>query len=117
MPAPRYDLKLRLSLGKETADLDILLQGPAKKHLIPKLPAIASFVAERIDIQYIPAIRPSDLATGVVEYLLGREGEGQVLTYHFLHYKADKKKVTEASGGYQEKRHDSRLGSYQRPLA
>src|SRR5262245_15772407 len=67
------NLKLMLALGKETADLDILIQGPAKRHLVPKLPVIAGFVAEHIEIQYIPAIRPSDLATGVVEYLLGRE--------------------------------------------
>jgi predicted ATP-dependent endonuclease of OLD family len=67
------NLKLRLLLGKESAALDVLLQGKGKKHLVQRLPQIAEFVAERIDIQYIPALRPSDLATNVVDYLLSRE--------------------------------------------
>lgn len=67
------NLKLKLSLSKDDARLEILLQGKGKKYLTQRILQIARFVAERIDIQYIPAIRPSDLAVRVVEEMLGRE--------------------------------------------
>ena len=67
------NLKLKLALGKESAALDVVLQGPGKRHLAEHLTKIAQFVAGRIDVQYIPALRPSDLATNVVEYMLSRE--------------------------------------------
>ncbi len=67
------NLKLKLSLGREDAKLDLLLQGQAKQKVGPDLEEVARFVAERLDIQYIPAIRPSALAESVVDDLLARE--------------------------------------------
>jgi predicted ATP-dependent endonuclease of OLD family len=67
------NLKLKLSLSKAEARLELLLQGKGKQYLNQKILEIARFVEERIDIQYIPAVRTSDLAVGVVEDMLGRE--------------------------------------------
>ena len=67
------NLKLRLSLGREDAKLEVLIQGKAKKYLAQKLEDVAKFVSEKLDIQYIPAIRPSALAEDVVNHLLSRE--------------------------------------------
>jgi len=66
-------LKLRLSPGRDEAKFDVLLQGKAKKKLAQKIEDVARFVQEKLDVQYIPAIRPADLAEEVVEQLLGRE--------------------------------------------
>jgi putative ATP-dependent endonuclease of the OLD family len=66
------NLKLKLSLGREEAKLEVQLQGKAKQKLSEKL-ANVRFIGRRLDIQYIPAIRPSDLAVVVVEELLSKE--------------------------------------------
>lgn len=67
------NLKLKLLLGREDAKLEVQLQGKAKKKLSQKLEEIARYVGERLDIQYIPAIRPSDLAVEVIGEMLSRE--------------------------------------------
>jgi predicted ATP-dependent endonuclease of OLD family len=67
------NLKLKLSCGREDAKFEVQLQGKAKQTLAQKREEVARFVGERLDIQYIPAIRPSDLAVEVVEELLSRE--------------------------------------------
>ncbi|MBI5938091.1 MAG: AAA family ATPase [Betaproteobacteria bacterium] len=67
------NLKLKLSLGREDAKLELLLQGKAKQKVGPDLEQVARFVGEKLDIQYIPAIRPSALAESVVDDLLARE--------------------------------------------
>lgn len=66
------NLKLRLALGKDDARLDVMIQGKGKKYLTQRVLEIARFVAERIEIQYIPAIRPTDLTIGVVDDMLAR---------------------------------------------
>jgi hypothetical protein len=60
-------------LGREDAKFEVLLQGKAKQKLALKLEDVARFVGERLDIQYIPAIRPSALAESVVDDLLACE--------------------------------------------
>jgi hypothetical protein len=67
------NLKLKLSLGREDAKFEVLLQGKAKQKLATKLVDVAIFIGERLDIRYIPAIRPSALAESVVDDLLARE--------------------------------------------
>lgn len=67
------NLKLKLGLGPEDAKVDVVLQGKGKKYLAQHLQFLAKFVAERIDVQYVPAIRPSDLAIDIVEDLLSKE--------------------------------------------
>ncbi|MCB9170539.1 MAG: ATP-binding protein [Flavobacteriales bacterium] len=73
------NLKLKLSCGSSDALLDIVLPGKAKTKLTKRPQAdqwkeeMARFVNERLDIQYIPALRPSDMAERVVEDLLARE--------------------------------------------
>ncbi len=57
------------------------------------------------------------LANQIRGLLMEEEKKGSGLDLSLSHHKADKERVAEASGGYQEKSHDSRLGSYQRPLA
>lgn len=67
------NLKLKLSLGRQEAKLEVLLQGKGKKQLNEHLEQIARFIAEHVDIQYIPALRPAGLAVDVVEEMLARE--------------------------------------------
>ena len=67
------NLKFRLTLGREDAKFEALMQGKAKKKFTEKLVDVARFIAERLDIQYIPAIRPATLAEGAVEELVARE--------------------------------------------
>lgn len=67
------DLKVRVSLGSEDARLEVLIQGPSKKNLQEKIDVIADFIRQRIVVQHIPAIRPSELAVEVVEQMLEDE--------------------------------------------
>lgn len=67
------NLKLKLSLGREDAKLELLLQGKAKQKFGSNLEQVARFIGEKLDIQYIPAIRPAALAESVVDDLLARE--------------------------------------------
>lgn len=67
------NLKLKLTLGREDAKLELLLQGKAKQKAGLNLEQVARFVGEKLDIQYIPAIRPAALAESVVDDLLARE--------------------------------------------
>jgi predicted ATP-dependent endonuclease of OLD family len=73
------NLRVRLTFGKEEAKLDLVLQGPAKTEFLKRhdldvyLQAIAKFISERFDIQYIPAVRTARIAERVVDDLLSVE--------------------------------------------
>lgn len=70
------NLKLKLSFGKDDAILDVVLSGKAKKKFVDSLRNdVAKFVSEKVDIQYVPAIRTSAMAEQVVEEMLARELE------------------------------------------
>lgn len=67
------NLRIKLGLGQEDAKFEVVLQGKAKKRLSQQLEKIATFVRERLLIQYIPSIRTSELAEGVIQDIIERE--------------------------------------------
>lgn len=67
------NLNINLLVGQEQVEIKMLIEGSDEQTLEDKIPAIASFIGKRIEVQYIPAIRPSNLALNVVEELLSRE--------------------------------------------
>lgn len=66
-------LKAKISIGKDDVKVDFLMKGKGKESLNKKSLEIFQFVNEKIILQYIPAIRTSDLAIHIVENLLQRE--------------------------------------------
>jgi len=67
------NLRIKLSLGREDAKFDVILKGKGKQFLALRQPKIANFLAEKIRVQYIPAIRTEALARDVVNSLLNEE--------------------------------------------
>lgn len=67
------DLKLRIHLGKDDARVELLLQGKAKQNLTEqKIFAIGTFAANKVFLQYIPAVRTAEMAEGVINDILAR---------------------------------------------
>lgn len=66
-------LKAKITIGKEDIKYDFLMKGKGKEALNKKRLEISQFVNDKILLQYIPAIRTSDLAINIVESLLERE--------------------------------------------
>ncbi|MGL4576034.1 MAG: ATP-dependent nuclease [Burkholderiaceae bacterium] len=65
------DLKLKVHFGREDAKVELLLQGRAKQQLAQEnVNEIAKFVARSVALQYIPAIRTSEMAERVIERML-----------------------------------------------
>lgn len=67
------NLKLNLGLGRDDVRVDVLLQGKGKRILVKSLRFLAQFISERVEVQYVPAIRPSEMAVSIVEGLLSKE--------------------------------------------
>lgn len=67
------NLRIKLGLGRDDAKFEVILQGRGKERLSKQLENIATFVRERLLIQYIPSIRTSELAESVVEDIIERE--------------------------------------------
>ena len=66
-------LKAKITIGKEDIKFDFLMKGKGKESLNRKRLEISKFVNDKILLQYIPAIRTSELAITIVENLLERE--------------------------------------------
>ncbi len=66
-------LKAKISIGKEDIKFDFLMKGKGKESLNKKRPEVSQFLFEKLMLQYIPAIRTSELAINIVENLLERE--------------------------------------------
>lgn len=66
-------LKAKISIGKAEVKFDFLMKGRGKESLNKKRLEISQFVNNKLLLQYIPAIRTSDLAINIVESLLERE--------------------------------------------
>jgi putative ATP-dependent endonuclease of OLD family len=65
------DLKLKIHFGEEEAKVELLLQGKAKKKLTDaSTNAMARFVAGKVFLQYIPAVRTADMAEDVINRIL-----------------------------------------------
>jgi len=66
-------LKAKISIGKEDIKFDYLMKGKGKESLNKKRPEITEFLNQKLLLQYIPAVRTSELAIGIVETLLEKE--------------------------------------------
>jgi len=67
------NLKIKLSLGKEDAKFDVIIQGKGKQYLEARRGKIAEFIRDRLFLQYIPSIRTADLSRDVVEKIIAEE--------------------------------------------
>lgn len=66
-------LPIELSINKEgTISFNVKKQGPVKKALSAKRPAIGRFIAERLQFQYIEAVRDEAKSRSIVESMVTR---------------------------------------------
>lgn len=65
-------LPIRLSLGREDPGFKVVKRGPGGPTLSRKVSAIANYVAKRINISYIPAVRTSEAAEEIVGRMVER---------------------------------------------
>lgn len=65
-------LPIRLSLGRADPEFKVVKKGPGGPALSKKAALIANFVARRININYIPAIRTSEAAEQIVSRMVDR---------------------------------------------
>jgi len=68
-------LPLRISMGSDTALVEVAKQGPGSRTLTAKSQRIARFVAARIEFEHIPAIRTAESAQEIVQMMVERELE------------------------------------------
>jgi hypothetical protein len=67
-------LPVRLEVGQSgLIKFSVTKQGPGAKALSSKVRQIARFVSQKLDFQYIPAVRTADDARAVVERIVERE--------------------------------------------
>ena len=66
-------LPIRLTLGQKAPGFWITKKGPGASALSKKAEAIANFVAKRININHIPAVRTAESATDIVTGMVERE--------------------------------------------
>lgn len=63
-------LPIKVSIGKSGYDIVVHKKGPGARVLSEKSPQIAAFIAHRIDLQHIPAIRTARQATETVTNMI-----------------------------------------------
>ena len=63
-------LPIRITIGAGAPTFTVRKKGPGGKALSNKASPIAKFIGRRIDLQYIPAVRPASTATSVVEAIV-----------------------------------------------
>lgn len=67
-------LPIQISIGSdEEPDFKVKVRGPGAKALSKKADTITFFIANRLDFQYIPAIRTAQEAQDIVEGMVARE--------------------------------------------
>jgi putative ATP-dependent endonuclease of OLD family len=68
-------LPIQFFFGNEEEAITIPKQGPGQKTLTSKVNKIAEFVAAKIELQYIPAVRTAESSQAIVDELVQRELE------------------------------------------
>jgi putative ATP-dependent endonuclease of OLD family len=66
-------LPIQISIGKKEPGFKVIKPGPGAKALSNKAEAIARFIGQRLDFEYIPAIRTAESAQNIVEDMVARE--------------------------------------------
>src|SRR5579862_7199376 len=69
-------LPIQLELGRNSVTFTVPKKGPGGKKLSEKASLIANFVAQRIEFEYIPAIRTAESSERIVNSLVGKELAG-----------------------------------------
>jgi putative ATP-dependent endonuclease of OLD family len=69
-------LPIQLQLGRNSVTFTVPKKGPGGRKLSEKASLIANFVAQRIEFEYIPAIRTAESSERVVNSLVGKELAG-----------------------------------------
>jgi energy-coupling factor transporter ATP-binding protein EcfA2 len=69
------NLPIRITLGQESIKVEVAKQGRGGKSLTERSAMVADFVNQRLDFQYIPAVRTAKSAQEVVDIMLGSELE------------------------------------------
>lgn len=67
------DFKVKLSLGAEAAEVDVVIPGKSKQFLKQRIELIAEFIGSKLLVQYIPATRTAEMAHEVVNDILESE--------------------------------------------
>ncbi len=68
-------LPIQLTLGKNDPGFKVLKRGPGGPALSRKAEEIAQFIAKRIEVVYIPAVRTAESAHNIVEKIVEKELE------------------------------------------
>ncbi|HWB33392.1 MAG TPA: AAA family ATPase [Acidobacteriaceae bacterium] len=63
-------LTIKIALGRDFGNIMVSKQGPAARELTEKSGVVAQFIARRVNIQYIPAVRTERAAHTVVDDIL-----------------------------------------------
>ena len=63
-------LPIRITVGRDKLTFAVRKRGPGGPALSKKAIAIARFIGRRIDLQYIPAVRPASTAMDVVQRIV-----------------------------------------------
>lgn len=66
-------LPLKIEIGQHSCKVTVNKRGPGGTALTDKSVKIAAFVSERVDFDYVPAVRTAESAQQVVESLVERE--------------------------------------------
>ena len=69
------NLPIRISFAQDQVNVEVAKQGRGGKTLTQKSAVVAQFVKQRLDFQYIPAVRTAESAQGVVDRMLEAELE------------------------------------------
>lgn len=67
------DLQIEISVGQGRPKFRVVMPGPANRTLAQKSDLIARFIAERVEIAYIPAVRTAEAAQGVIDRLISAQ--------------------------------------------
>jgi putative ATP-dependent endonuclease of the OLD family len=69
-------LPIQLEMGRNSVTFTVPKKGPGGRKLSAKASQIANFVAQRIEFEYIPAIRTAESSERIVNSLVGKELAG-----------------------------------------
>jgi putative ATP-dependent endonuclease of OLD family len=69
-------LPVKITIGPTETTFSVSKKGRGAKALTAKASKIGTFIAKRLDLQHIPAVRPAAKAMGVVQSIVSREFQG-----------------------------------------
>lgn len=67
------DLQIEITVGQGPPRFRVVMRGPGSNTLADKSGRIAEFIAERVEIAYIPAVRTAEAAQAVIDRLISAQ--------------------------------------------